>query len=300
MQVDLVNVDEQDCVFENNDAYTMHELNKMYGKHTEHKANGPIAGLIRWYMEKVGSLCSWCFPASPKSCAKCGVEVPQGFVGLMTRAGKFVKKLRPGIHILNPYLDKVTLVDLRSQSHSLPQQFVLSKDNVSFAIDAVINFRITSPEAALYKVKDYMKLVDNVAMAALKSTISQNTFSHLLDHRERVNLSIMSHMEKRLSANGIEVSMVETQSIHLSSHLEQTLAIVVESENRIQSQINEARGDLNSSKHLVEAADLLGENPGIALDLQAYENLHNISLHHNHTIIVPRDLLSRVHSMLGQ
>ena len=125
-------------------------------------------------------------------------------------------------------------------------------------------------------------------------------FTRAQAHRERVNQTIMTHMEKRLSANGIEVNMVETQSIHLSSHLEQTLAIVVESENRIKSQINEARGDLNSSKHLVEAANLLGENPDIALDLQAYENLHNISLHHNHTIIVPRDLLSRVHSMLEQ
>ena len=297
MKTDLVNVDEQECVFENNDAYTMYELNKMYGKNTDHKPNGPVTGLIRWYMEKVGNVCSWCYPVCPKTC---GVEVPQGFVGLLTRGGRFFKKLRPGLHILNPYLDKVRLVDLRSQSHSLPHQFVLSKDNVSFAIDAVINFRITSPEAALFKVKDYMKLVDNVAMAALKSTISQNIFSEILDHRERVNACVLSHMEKRLNVNGIEVNMVETQSIHLSAHLEQTLAVVVESENRIQSQINEARGDLNSSKHLVEAANLLGQNPGLALDLQAYENLHHISQHNNHTIIVPRDIFSRVHSMLEQ
>ena len=303
MKLDLVEGAEADCVFDNNESYTMYDINKIYGKDVEIRSHGYMSTMIKKYMRVTGNLISHCFLVCPKFCPGSGVNVPQGFVGMKKTNGKFTCKLRPGVHLLNANTEKVELMDLRSQAHSLPHQTVLSRDGVSFSIDALINFKIVCPEKANYKVKEIRKLVTNVAEAALKFTIGKNRFSDVLTHRDTVNQEIMKFMEVRLEDVGIEVDLVETQSLVLSSHLQLAMAMVIESEKKAEGKIIQAYGDLESSKILVEAAENMksesGSNGlGLAMELHRFELLSQISAHDNRTIVIPNDLLSNLSSLI--
>ena len=109
-------------------------------------------------------------------------------------AGRFIGKLRPGLHMVNPMINTVEMVDLRAQTMSLPHQNVLSKDSVAFEIDTIINYKVVNADVACFNVTHYEVLVQNIAEAALKAVISQNRFSSVLDHRERINKAIMEFM----------------------------------------------------------------------------------------------------------
>jgi hypothetical protein len=249
------------------------------------------------WMKWLGDRLSSCSAACPQTCNTCNIMVPQGFVGLVKEAGRYVRKLRPGYHSINTFLDKVELVDMRAHSMSLPHQNVLSKDSVTFSIDAAINYRVINPEIAYFNIRNSRDLVRNIAEAALKCVIGQNTFSTILTQREKINKAISAFMHAKLEKCGMDIDMVETQSINLGSHLHRAMAMVVEAQNRIKSQVIEAKGDVESAKILVEAAKGMTDNPA-AVTLMGWASLEQIAHHGCNSIVVPNDILSRFRDAL--
>jgi hypothetical protein len=280
-------------LYENRELHTLNEINDVYGPPAVQKSSSNPFYFS--YFKYLGGCLSVVFSCGPKVCPKTCVEIPQGYVGLKKEAGAFIGKLRPGIHRINPFLHTIDLVEIRAQTLTLPHQYVLSKDNVAFEIDAVINFRVVFPEVSHFKITNYYAFVLNVAQSALKSVISENTFSNLLSQREKINKETMAYMELKLEQCGLELDLVETLNIRLSSHLETVLAVVAESENRAKSKVIDAIADLETSKSFAQAAAKLEENT-ISVMLQKWEILHQIGQHNCQTVVVPHDLLGRLSS----
>ena len=296
MRLDLME-EEGVGILQNRDNSTFYDINSLYNEDTKFNTSTKVFS----YLKCVGSLCSSLFSLCPGCCkGTCNIIIPQGFIGMKTERGQFVGKLRPGFHTLNPLIDRIVLVDMRGQTMDLNHQNVLSRDSVSFSIDAVINYKIRSPESALYKIGDCTRLVQNVAEAALKAVISRNKLSDILIQREAINKEILDFMENKLEPAGLEVDYVETQSLTLASHLESALAVPVHAENRAKGKIIDAQGDLEAAKTFLEASELLRGNE-VAMTLQKWELMTHISLHSNcDAIIVPHDILGRVKEVFSE
>jgi hypothetical protein len=279
-------------LFDNRDQNVLVDLNQPYGFSEKQEEKSPF---YMSYFRIFGDCLTFVFSCGPKVCPQMCVEVPQGFIGLKMEAGAFIGKLRPGVHKMNPFLHKVDMVDMRAQTLTLPHQFVLSKDNVAFEIDAVINFRVLYPEVAHFKIRSYQGFVTNVAQAALKAAISEQSFSYMLASREKVNSVVQAYMEPRLELCGLEIDFAETLSIRLSDNLESALAVVAESENRAKAKVINSLADLETSKQFTEAASRLDGNETSVM-LQKWETFHQIGQHQCATLVLPHDFLGRLRS----
>lgn len=282
-------------LYDNRKEHTIMQINDIYGP--QELSHDYKKGAYYMYLKIFGDCLGKVFSCGPKYCSATVIEIPQGMIGMKKEAGVYIEKLRPGIHTVNPFLHKVEMVDLRAQSLQLPHQDVLTKDNVTFDIDALINYRIRCPELAIFKISAHKSYVSNIAASALRSVISENSFTNILAHRESINKSIMDYMEVRLEAWGLEVDLVETQSIHLGEELHLSMAIVAESQTRASGKVIDALGHLESSKIYANAAKEFDLNP-VSMDLQKWDVMNNISHHQCQTVIIPHDMFSRFRSLL--
>lgn len=217
--------------------------------------------------------------------------VPQGFMGMRTEFGRFIEKLPPGLHDFNQCTEKITLIDLRSQILNIPPQSLLTKDNVTVAVDAYVNYKIVIPELAIFKVENYQNLVGYMTQGVMKTIVAERTLSELLINRDEVEKAITDIIDRKTDAYGIKVLLIETSSISLPKNMERAMATVAESQKQKEAKIIDAQGNLESSKIFKEAAKQLGEEK-LSIQLQYFETLKTIAAEKNSTIIVPDSILN--------
>ncbi len=208
------------------------------------------------------------------------------------RLGRVIGAKGPGIIILIPLIDKMVRIDMRTVTLDVPPQDVITKDNVTVKVSAVVYFRVIDSIKAMVDVEDFHFATSQLAQTTLRSTCGQGELDHLLSERDEINDRIQSLLDKDTEPWGVKVSKVEIKEIDLPIEMQRAMAKQAEAERERRSKVINAEGEFQAAKRLNEAASIIAENPG-ALQLRYLQTLQDIAAEHNSTTIfpIPIDLL---------
>ncbi len=213
--------------------------------------------------------------------------------GVVFRLGRFTTVKGPGLRFIIPGIDRLVKVSLRTVAMDVPSQDVITKDNVSVKVNAVIYFRVVAPEKALIDVENYLYATSQLAQTTLRSVLGQSELDDLLAHRDKINEELQNILDRQTDAWGVKVSNVEVKHVDLPSEMQRAMARQAEAERERRSKIIHAQGEFEASQRLSEAAQIISAQPG-ALQLRLLQTLTEVSSEKNSTIIfpVPVDLIS--------
>jgi regulator of protease activity HflC (stomatin/prohibitin superfamily) len=205
---------------------------------------------------------------------------------VVLRLGKFLAVKGPGIILLIPFIDTMRKIDLRTVTLDVPPQEIITKDNVSIKVSAVVYFRVIDPEKAFLQVKDYYYATSQLAQTTLRSICGQAELDEILSEREKLNLKIQEILDADTEPWGVKVSKVEIKEIDLPEEMKRAMAKQAEAERERRAKIISADGEYQASRTLVEAAKIMAENP-ITLQLRYLQTLTEIATEKNSTILFP-------------
>ncbi|MEO8793935.1 MAG: slipin family protein [Daejeonella sp.] len=199
----------------------------------------------------------------------------------------------PGIILLIPFIDKMIKVSLRTVVMDVPPQDVITSDNVSIKVNAVIYFRVIHPEKAIIEVENYLMATSQFSQTTLRSVLGQSELDDLLSQREKINLRLQQIIDTNTEPWGIKVSTVEVKQIDLPQEMQRAMAKQAEAERERRSKVISAEGEFQASQRLADAAKILDEQPS-ALTLRYLQTLREIATENNSTTIfpIPVDLLT--------
>ena len=216
--------------------------------------------------------------------------------GVIFRFGRLAKGLiganGPGVVIIIPFIDKLVRVSLRTVTMDVPPQDVITKDNVSVKVNAVIYFRVVDSEKAIVGVEDYYYATSMIAQTTLRSVLGQSQLDDLLSKRDEINADLQRIIDQATEPWGIKVSAVEVKNVDLPQEMQRAIARQAEAERERRSKVIHAEGEFQASQRLSDAANILSRNPA-ALQLRYLETIMNVAGDKNSTILfpVPIDLL---------
>jgi len=212
--------------------------------------------------------------------------------GVIFRLGRLLGAKGPGIFLIIPGIDKMVRVSLRTVVMDVPPQDVITKDNVSIKVNAVIYFRVISPESAIVQVEDYLYATGQLAQTTLRSVVGQVELDEILAQREKINHQLQSILDKQTDPWGIKVSNVEIKHIDLPQEMQRAMAKQAEAERERRAKVINAEGEYQAAKRLAEAAGIIQEYP-IALQLRYLQTLQVVAAENNSTTLfpIPIDLL---------
>src|SRR5690242_8388857 len=214
--------------------------------------------------------------------------------GVIFRLGRLVSGgvRGPGLIILIPIIDKMVRVSLRTVVMDVPSQDIITQDNVSVKVSAVIYFRVVEPEKAIIDVENYLFATSQLAQTTLRSVLGQSELDYLLSQREKINQRLQQIIDAHTEPWGIKVSNVEVKQIDLPQEMQRAMAKQAEAERERRSKVIAAEGEFQASQRLSDAAKILAEQPS-ALTLRYLQTLREIATEKNSTTIfpVPIDLL---------
>ncbi|MGD8324664.1 MAG: slipin family protein [Gammaproteobacteria bacterium] len=213
--------------------------------------------------------------------------------GVIFLLGRFQTVKGPGLIILIPFVQRMVLVDLRTIVMDVPTQDVISRDNVSVKVSAVIYFRVVDPERAIIQIEDRVVATSQLAQTTLRSVLGQHELDDMLAEREKLNADIQAILDQSTEAWGIKVTNVEIKHIDLDESMVRAIAAQAEAERSRRAKVIHSEGEFQASKRLAEAAAVLGSQPQ-ALQLRFLQTLTEIASERNtHTIVfpLPMDLL---------
>jgi regulator of protease activity HflC (stomatin/prohibitin superfamily) len=198
----------------------------------------------------------------------------------------------PGLIILVPIIDKMVRVSLRTVVMDVPQQDVITQDNVSIKVNAVIYFRVIEPQRAIVDVENFLVATSQLSQTTLRSVLGQSELDDLLSQREKINERLQQIIDAHTEPWGIKVSNVEVKQIDLPQEMQRAMAKQAEAERERRSKIIAAEGEFQASQRLADAAKILSDQPS-ALTLRYLQTLREIATENNSTTIfpVPIDLL---------
>jgi regulator of protease activity HflC (stomatin/prohibitin superfamily) len=213
--------------------------------------------------------------------------------GVVFRLGRFRETKGPGFKWIIPMVDRLFKISLRLVAMDVPPQDVITKDNVSIKVNAVIYFRVMDPEKALIQVEDFLYATGQLAQTTLRSVLGQAELDELLSEREKINRLLQEILDKHTDAWGIKVSMVEVKHIDLPQEMQRAMAKQAEAERERRAKVIAADGEFQASGKLHEAAEVLAQEP-ISVQLRFLQTLTEVASGNNSTTIfpVPIDLLS--------
>ena len=216
-------------------------------------------------------------------------EYERGVVFLL---GRFWKVKGPGFIIIIPVIQQMVRVDLRTIVMDVPTQDVISHDNVSVKVNAVVYFRVVDPEKAIIQVEDFYMATSQLAQTTLRSVLGQHELDEMLAERERLNADIQSILDRQTDAWGIKVSNVEIKHVDLDESMVRAIAKQAEAERVRRAKIIHAEGEMQASGKLLEAAQILSAKPQ-ALQLRYLQTLTEIATDRTNTIVfpIPMDIL---------
>ena len=213
--------------------------------------------------------------------------------GVILRLGKFTEVKGPGFTWIIPGVDRLYPVDLRVVARDVPPQDVITKDNVSVKVNAVIYFRVVEPDKAILKVENYLYATSQYAQTSLRSILGQHELDDLLTERESINHDLQEVIDQHTDAWGVKVTSVELKHLDLPAEMQRAMAKQAEAERERRAKIIAAEGELQASLQLSEAAAQIATAPG-AMTLRYLQTLAEIAVENNSTTIfpVPIDLLA--------
>ena len=212
--------------------------------------------------------------------------------GVIFRLGRLVGAKGPGLFIILPIVDRMVKLDLRVFTLDVPSQEIITRDNVTVKVDAVIYFRVVDPEDAVVKVENYFRATALIAQTTLRSTIGQSDLDDLLSKREEINQSLQIGIDEATEPWGVKVSMVEVRDVLLAPEMVRIIARQAEAERERRAKVIHAEGELQASEKLSEAGRIIAASPG-TLQLRYLQTLTEIATEGTNTVVfpIPIDLL---------
>ncbi|HJV52896.1 MAG TPA: slipin family protein [Noviherbaspirillum sp.] len=215
--------------------------------------------------------------------------------GVLFQLGRFWRVKGPGLVIVIPAIQQMVRVDLRTVVLDVPTQDVISRDNVSVKVNAVIYFRVVDPEKAIIQVANFFEATSQLAQTTLRAVLGKHELDDMLAERERLNLDIQQVLDAATDAWGIKVSNVEIKHVDLNESMVRAIARQAEAERERRAKVIHAEGELQASEKLQQAAHVLAQQPG-AMQLRYMQTLSNIAGDKSSTIVfpLPLELLSNI------
>lgn len=212
--------------------------------------------------------------------------------GVVFRLGRLIAQRGPGLIFLIPIIDKMVRVSLRTVVLDVPPQDVITQDNVSIKVNAVVYFRVLDPRNAIVQVENYLAATSQISQTTLRSVLGQSELDDLLSQREKINHKLQQIIDANTEPWGVKVSNVEVKQIDLPQEMQRAMAKQAEAERERRSKVIAAEGEYQASQRLADAAKILSDQPS-ALTLRYLQTLREIATEKNSTTIfpVPIDLL---------
>lgn len=212
--------------------------------------------------------------------------------GVVFRLGRLIAIKGPGLILLIPIVDKMVKVSLRTLVLDVPPQDVITQDNVSIKVNAVVYFRVIQPQKSIVEVENYLTATSQLSQTTLRSVLGQSDLDDLLSQREKINQKLQQIIDAHTEPWGIKVSNVEVKQIDLPQEMQRAMAKQAEAERERRSKVIAAEGEYQASQRLADAAKILNEQPS-AITLRYLQTLREIATEKNSTTIfpVPIDLL---------
>jgi len=221
--------------------------------------------------------------------------------GVVFFLGRFQSVMGPGLIILIPGVQQLVRVDLRTRVLDVPTQDVISRDNVSVKVNAVIYFRVFDPEKAIVQVEDFQAATSQLAQTTLRSVLGQHELDEMLSERDKLNSDIQQTLDKQTDAWGIKVANVEIKHVDLNETMVRAIAKQAEAERMRRAKIIAAEGEYQASEKLTDAAKVLSQQPE-ALTLRYLQTLLDMSTEKTSTVLfpIPIDLLAAFRDHLSK
>ena len=199
----------------------------------------------------------------------------------------------PGVVVIIPLVDKLVRVSLRTVTMDVPPQDVITKDNVSVKVNAVIYFRVVDQQRAIVEVEDYLYATSMMSQTTLRSVLGQSQLDDLLAKREQINADLQRIIDQQTEPWGVKVTAVEVKNVDLPQEMQRAIARQAEAERERRAKVIHAEGEFQASQRLADAANIISQNP-VALQLRYLQTLVEISAEKNSTTIfpVPIDVLA--------
>jgi regulator of protease activity HflC (stomatin/prohibitin superfamily) len=213
--------------------------------------------------------------------------------GVVFQLGRFWKVKGPGLVIVIPGIQQMVKVDLRIVTMDVPSQDVISRDNVSVKVNAVLYFRVVDPAKSIIQVENYLVATSQLAQTTLRAVLGKHEMDEMLAEREKLNLDIQRVLDSQTDAWGIKVSVVEIKHIDLNENMVRAMARQAEAERERRSKVILAEGELQASQKLLEAAQTLAQQPE-AMQLRYLQTLTAIAGDRSNTIVIPVDMLGTI------
>ncbi len=206
--------------------------------------------------------------------------------GVIFLLGRFQRVKGPGLIIVIPGIQQMVRMDLRTLVLDVPSQDVISRDNVSVKVNAVVYFRVVDPQKAVIQVADYLSATSQLAQTTLRAVLGKHELDEMLAEREKLNLDIQTVLDQQTDARGIKVANVEIKHVDLNDSMVRAIAQQAEAERARRAKIIHAEGEMQASEKLLEAANMLAKRPE-AMQLRYLQTLTQIAGEKSHTIVFP-------------
>ena len=212
--------------------------------------------------------------------------------GVIFRLGRLIGQKGPGLIILIPMIDKMVRVDLRVITYDIPSQDVITKDNVSIKVNAVVYFQVVEANKAIVSVANFFEATSQIAQTTLRSVLGQVELDDLLAERDKINVELQRIIDDQTEPWGVKVSVVEVKNVDLPPEMTRAMAKQAEAERERRAKVIHAEGEFQASAKLAEAATIISSGPN-AMQLRFLQTLTEVAAEKNSTMIfpVPIDLL---------
>jgi regulator of protease activity HflC (stomatin/prohibitin superfamily) len=216
-----------------------------------------------------------------------GIKIVQEYErAVIFRLGRCIGAKGPGIFYIVPVINKMRKVNLQTQAVPVQSQQVITKDNVTVAVDAVAYFRVKDAAASVVKIQNWYSASQLVAQTSLRAIIGRHELDQLLGERDRINAELKTALDAQTEAWGVQVDNVEIRDVGLPEQMQRAMARQAEAERERRAKVIAAEGELQASQQLAEAARVMSTTPG-ALHLRTLQTMGEIATEHNSTIIFP-------------
>lgn len=212
--------------------------------------------------------------------------LPEYERGVVFLLGRFQGVKGPGLIIIIPFIQSIVRVDLRTRVFDVPPQDVISKDNVTVRVNAVIYYRVIDPEKAIIQVEEFDRATSELAQTTLRSVVGQHDLDEMLAERDKLNIDLRRILDAHTDAWGIKVANVELKHVDLNDNMIRAIAKQAEAERLRRARVIEAEGELQASQKLAQAGEILAQTPQ-AMQLRYMGTLQNIAGERSSTIVFP-------------
>ena len=206
--------------------------------------------------------------------------------GVIFRLGRVIRAKGPGLILLIPWVDRMVRVSLRVVTMDVPNQDVITRDNVSVKVNAVVYFRIVDPVKAIVEVEDFIQATSQLAQTTLRSVCGGVELDELLSHREKVNTQLQAILDQHTDPWGVKVTTVEVKYIDLPQEMQRAMAKQAEAERERRAKVINAEGEYQSANRLSEAAEIIGRHPE-ALQLRYLQTMREIAAESKASTLIP-------------